>query len=58
VGIAHRLDQLAQGVRDAPRPVGSSVISAEVEASLTRLEQLVEHLSEHTLPGTVDYARA
>ena len=58
VGLAHRLDQLAQGVRDAPRPVGSSVISAEVEASLTRLEQLVEHLSEHTLPGTVDYARA
>jgi multidrug resistance protein MdtO len=55
---ARRLVRLAEGIGDAPVPVVSSAISVVVEAPLARLEQLVEHLSEPTLPGTVAYARA
>jgi hypothetical protein len=57
-GTARRFDRHAEGGEDAPVSVGSSAIPVAVEAPLARLEQLVEHLSEHTLPGTVDYARA
>jgi multidrug resistance protein MdtO len=57
-GIAHRLDRLADGNGVAQTSAESNAISMAVEAPLARLEQLVEHLSEHSLSGTADYARA
>jgi multidrug resistance protein MdtO len=39
-----------------PGPVGPSAISAYVEAPLTKLELLVDDLSEHAALGTTDYA--
>jgi multidrug resistance protein MdtO len=65
-GTARRLDRLAERFGDAvepdgaapggsepvSRPAGPSAISAAVEAPLARLEQLVEHLSEHAGHGT------
>ncbi|MDB5411665.1 MAG: Conserved hypothetical rane protein putative efflux pump, partial [Rhodospirillales bacterium] len=46
------------GSEPMSRPAGPSAISATVEAPLARLEQLVEHLSEHAADGTTDYAPA
>jgi multidrug resistance protein MdtO len=59
-GTVRRLDRLAEGGGAAPgeSEVGSSAMSVAVEAPLARLEQLVEHLSEHAPHGTTDYAPA
>ena len=46
------------GSEPMPRPAGPSAICAAIEAPLARLEQLVEHLSEHVARETTDYAPA
>jgi multidrug resistance protein MdtO len=71
-GTARRFDRLAESVGNAAKPPAAefapggsermsgdpSSMSAAVEAPLARLEQLVEHLSEHAVHGTNDYAPA
>jgi hypothetical protein len=65
-GTARRLERLAErlggaapgGSEPMSRPAGPSAISAAVEVPLARLEQLVEHLSEHAGHGTTVYAPA
>jgi multidrug resistance protein MdtO len=46
------------GPEPIPRPAAPSAVAAALDASLTRLEQLVANRSEHETQGTADYASA
>jgi multidrug resistance protein MdtO len=46
------------GPEPIPRPAAPSAVAATLDASLTRLEQLVANRSEHATQGTADYASA